>query len=198
MRRTTAAVLGTFAGTALLVGLKLGNGASAQGANASAQGTAAAAGGVQPTVQDTPTGLAVTPAPASPASPTATPRSSPTKRPRPKATTQPSRSAPSGGGSGGSGGSGLKNGTFTGAASSNEYGTIQVTLTVSGGRLTDVRATYPTSPSRTAQINARAIPALRQEALAAQSAQVSAVSGASFTSASYQASLRSALAAAKA
>ncbi|MEU6664864.1 FMN-binding protein [Streptomyces sp. NPDC046727] len=93
---------------------------------------------------------------------------------------------------------GLKNGTFRGPAARNEYGTIQTTITVSGGRITDVTAGFPTTPARSAQINAKAIPALRQEALAAQSATIDAVSGASFTSTSYKESLQAAIDAAKA
>ncbi|MFF4361628.1 FMN-binding protein [Streptomyces sp. NPDC001604] len=130
-----------------------------------------------------------TAAPTDPASP-----SSPcTSAPAPASPTAaaPSSSAPATG-------SGLKNGTFKGALAQNEYGTIQTTVTVSGGRITDVTASFPTTPARSAQINSRAIPALRQEALTAQSASIDAVSGASFTTASYKQSLQSAIDAAKA
>ncbi|MEV7978491.1 FMN-binding protein [Streptomyces sp. NPDC086519] len=95
-------------------------------------------------------------------------------------------------------GSGLRDGTFKGAASTNQYGTIQTTVSVSGGRITEVTATYPTSPAMTSQINARAIPALRKEALTAQSATIDSVSGATYTSSSYKKSLQSAIDAAKA
>ncbi|MEU9429422.1 FMN-binding protein [Streptomyces sp. NPDC048342] len=95
-------------------------------------------------------------------------------------------------------GSGLRDGTFRGAASTNQYGTVQTTVSISGGRITEVTATYPTSPGTTAQINARAIPALRKEALAAQSATIDSVSGATYTSGSYKKSLQSAIDAARA
>ncbi|WP_234537478.1 FMN-binding protein [Streptomyces shenzhenensis] len=95
-------------------------------------------------------------------------------------------------------GSGLRDGTFRGAASTNQYGTVQTTVSISGGRITQVTATYPTSPGTTAQINARAIPALRKEALAAQSATIDSVSGATYTSGSYKKSLQSAIDAARA
>jgi uncharacterized protein with FMN-binding domain len=196
VRRITASVVGTFAGTALLVALKFGDGAPPQVASA-------AAGGVQPLAQAGTADPSATPVPPSHQpigqSGAARPRTSKSNRqtaskPTSKPTSKPIRAVPTGTG----GGSGLKTGTFAGAASTNQYGTVRVTITVSGGRITDLQATYPTSPSRTAQINARAIPALRQEALSAQSAQVSTVSGASYTSASYRASLQSALSAAKA
>jgi uncharacterized protein with FMN-binding domain len=184
--------VGTFAGTALLVALKFGDGAPPQVASA-------AAGGVQPLAQAGTADPSATPVPPSHkpigrsgAARPRTPKSN--RQTASKPTSKPIRAVPTGTG----GGSGLKTGTFAGAASTNQYGTVRVTITVSGGRITDLQATYPTSPSRTAQINARAIPALRQEALSAQSAQVSTVSGASYTSASYRASLQSALSAAKA
>jgi uncharacterized protein with FMN-binding domain len=188
VRRITASVVGTFAGTALLVALKFGDGAPPQVGSA-------AAGGVQPLAQAGTADPSAAPVPPShqPIGHTATaqPRVPKSNRPTaPKPISKPTRAVPTG--------SGLKNGTFAGAASTNQYGTVRVTITVSGGRISDLQATYPTSPSRTAQINARAIPALRQEALSAQSAQVSTVSGASYTSASYRASLQSALSAAKA
>jgi uncharacterized protein with FMN-binding domain len=120
-------------------------------------------------------------------------RSGAAAAPRPstvRATSTPSRAAPPAGG--------LRDGTHAGRASSNQYGTIQVTITVQGGRMTAVNVSYPTTPSKTAEINARAIPRLRQSALAAQSASVATVSGATVTSLSFVASLRSALTAAKA
>ncbi|XVQ09483.1 FMN-binding protein [Spirillospora sp. CA-255316] len=93
---------------------------------------------------------------------------------------------------------GLKNGVFRGAVSVNPHGPIQVTIRVAGGRITGVTATHATSPAKTVQVNRRAIPVLRQEALAAQSARIDTVSGATYTSGSFTASLESALAAARA
>jgi uncharacterized protein with FMN-binding domain len=63
--------------------------------------------------------------------------------------------------------------------------------------MTAVTVAYPTAPSKTAEINARAVPRLRQQALAAQNANVSTVSGATYTSRSFIASLQAALTAAK-
>ena len=86
-------------------------------------------------------------------------------------------------------------GTYTGAAVDAYYGTVQVQATVSCGKLTDVRfLQYPSDRSTSQQINDYAMPILRQEAIAAQSAQVDAVSGATHTSGAFVQSLASALA----
>jgi uncharacterized protein with FMN-binding domain len=84
--------------------------------------------------------------------------------------------------------------TVTGGVSENQYGPVQVQVTVRGGKVTAVTATqYPNGDSRSAQISAYAIPALNQEALQAGSAAIDMISGASYTSESYLASLQSAL-----
>jgi uncharacterized protein with FMN-binding domain len=84
--------------------------------------------------------------------------------------------------------------TVTGGVSENQYGPVQVQVTVRGGKVTAVTATqYPNGDSRSAQISAYAIPALNQEAFQAGSAGIDMISGASYTSESYLASLQSAL-----
>ena len=110
-------------------------------------------------------------------------------------------SASTGGGAGTSGGTGTGTGsssraakTVTGAAADTMYGPVQVQITVTNGRLTAADATvYPTETSRDAQINAFAIPQLEQETVAAGNAKIDAVSGATYTSNGYIASLQSAL-----
>jgi uncharacterized protein with FMN-binding domain len=52
---------------------------------------------------------------------------------------------------------------------------------------------YPSGNGRDREINAYALPVLRQETLAAQSATIDAVSGATVTSEGYRESLQSAL-----
>ncbi|MFC6018487.1 FMN-binding protein [Plantactinospora solaniradicis] len=95
--------------------------------------------------------------------------------------------------------SGLRDGTFAGAGARYDYGTIKVTITVKGGKVSDVDADYPDEDPTSAGINENAIPKLRQQVLAAQSAsKITTVSGASLTSAAYKASLQSALDKAKA
>ncbi len=94
--------------------------------------------------------------------------------------------------SGEAGGSGLKNGTFKGSAARNPYGTIQVSIKISGGKITAADATYPLTGD-SATINPPAIASLKQSTLKAQSADVDAVSGATFTSESYVKSLQAAI-----
>lgn len=95
--------------------------------------------------------------------------------------------------------SGLRDGTFAGANANYAYGTVKVTITVAGGKVSQASATYPEADPTSAGINEGAIPKLRQETLGVTSAsKVNTVSGASLTSAAYKASLQSALDKAKA
>lgn len=86
-----------------------------------------------------------------------------------------------------------QSGTFTGAASSSRFGSVTVTVTVVGGKVSDVTAKTSAADNRSAQINSRAVPVLRAEVLAAQSAGIATVSGATYTSEAYITSLQSAL-----
>jgi uncharacterized protein with FMN-binding domain len=84
--------------------------------------------------------------------------------------------------------------TVTGAAWPTIYGPVQVRVTVTAGKLTAVSAVeYPTDTPRDYQINAFAIPQLNAEALAAGSAKIDTVSGATYTSGGYVGSLQNAL-----
>jgi len=84
--------------------------------------------------------------------------------------------------------------TVTGTAAQTRYGPVQVEITVTNGQITAADAVvYPTQSSKDRQINARAVPRLDQEALAAQSAGVDTVSGATYTSIGYRTSLQSAI-----
>lgn len=90
--------------------------------------------------------------------------------------------------------SGLKDGTFTGQSVDTRYGPVQVRVTVSGGKITQVDVpTYPTESFRDQEINQQAVPQLVSETLRAQSAKIDMVSGATFTSDGYEQSLQSAL-----
>ena len=85
-------------------------------------------------------------------------------------------------------------GTYKGAVVDTPYGTVQVSVTLTASKITDVTALKLTdSDSRSTQISNRAAPILRSEALASQSASVSSVSGATYTSNGYINSLQSAL-----
>jgi hypothetical protein len=84
--------------------------------------------------------------------------------------------------------------TVTGTAAETMYGPVQVQITVKSRKLTAVNMIqYPDGTPRDAQINAYAIPQLTQEALAANSAKIDAISGATYTSGGYITSLQSAL-----
>ncbi|MEV1289306.1 FMN-binding protein [Micromonospora sp. NPDC049679] len=77
-------------------------------------------------------------------------------------------------------------------------GRVQVQAHISGGRITDITPlTVPNSNGRDREINKNAVPKLRAAALAAQSAEIDAVSGATVTSEGYTESLQAALDAAE-
>ena len=85
-------------------------------------------------------------------------------------------------------------GTATGDAVDTQYGAAQVRVTVQDGKITKVEALQlQGNDPRSVQISSSAEPVLQQEALTDQTADVDAVSGATFTSASYTQSLQSAL-----
>lgn len=84
--------------------------------------------------------------------------------------------------------------TATGQVINTQYGPVQVRVTAQAGQIKDVVAVaLPGGDSRSAQISNYAGPQLRQQALAAQSAHIDGVAGASYTSAGYEQSLQSAL-----
>ncbi|WP_432991097.1 FMN-binding protein [Dactylosporangium sp. CA-233914] len=106
-----------------------------------------------------------------------------------------SGSGSSGSGTGASGGGASGAGkTYDGSTAQTRWGPVQVRITVDGRKITDVTAvTYPTANRRDQQINAYALPRLRAEVLAAQSAKIDTVSGATVTSEGYIESLQAAL-----
>jgi uncharacterized protein with FMN-binding domain len=74
------------------------------------------------------------------------------------------------------------------------FGPIQLRISLRNGKITDVTAiTAPSGDPRTDQINAAALPKLRERALSAQSADIETVSGATYTSAGYRESLQAAI-----
>lgn len=92
-----------------------------------------------------------------------------------------------------------KDGTYTGTRNDAFYGYIQVKVTISGGKITDVTfLEYPNDQHESRSINRKAMPMLKQEAINAQSANVNGVSGASDTSQAFEQSLSVALNQAKA
>ena len=117
-----------------------------------------------------------------------------TKTPKPKASATPSGSpttAPIET-------TGPRDGDFVGTVvRAGVYGTVQVQIRVVGGVITDIGTlAYPNKEVESQQISATAIPQLRSAALAAQSANISSISGASYTASAYKASLAAAIKAA--
>ena len=83
---------------------------------------------------------------------------------------------------------------LTGSDAANRYGDVQVRITTTGGHITKVAAvSLPNGDGRSQQISSFAGPQLAQQALAAQSANIDGVSGATYTSDSYKTSLQSAI-----
>jgi uncharacterized protein with FMN-binding domain len=82
---------------------------------------------------------------------------------------------------------------LVGKAYDVSYGVVQVRVTMTGTRITDITPLSLPQGGRSGDISQFAAPQLRREALAAQSAHIDTVSGASYTSAGYAMSLQSAL-----
>lgn len=184
MRRITLVVVSTLAVLVLLFSYRtsLGDGGSGQapqalsGARVLAESPTAAATGSA--AGPDPTGSASgSPDPTTPAKAgTSDPAGTRTTAPAPTTTT-PARTQ-----------------TVQGASEMTRYGQVQVQVTIAGGKITDVQAlAYPDRERRDQEINAQAIPMLRNQVLAAQSAKVDGVSGATYTTDGYLASVQSAL-----
>jgi uncharacterized protein with FMN-binding domain len=87
-----------------------------------------------------------------------------------------------------------KSGTFTGATAQTRWGPVQVQIVVANGKITSANAVrYPNGNGNDAQINAYAIPQLNSEAVAASSAKIDMISGATVTSGGYLQSLQNAI-----
>jgi len=103
-------------------------------------------------------------------------------------------SAAASGSTGSSGASSNAAGTFAGEVVQTRFGSVQVQISVTGGKITDVTALQLTDEDRrSVQISNRAAPLLRAEVLKAQSANVQTISGATVTSSAYLTSLQAAL-----
>jgi uncharacterized protein with FMN-binding domain len=111
-------------------------------------------------------------------------KAAPTKKATPAQTQAPAAPAQS---------SGIT-GTFDGNTASTRWGPVQVRIVVKDGKIVDASALQaPSGDSRSRSISQQAVPYLVQETLAAQSAQISGVGGASYTSNGWYQSLQSAL-----
>lgn len=82
----------------------------------------------------------------------------------------------------------------TGSDAQYQYGDIQLKVTMTAGRITDVAVVKADVYDQySQQLDQYALPQLRSQALRAQSAKLDGISGASYTSAAYEQSLQSAL-----
>jgi uncharacterized protein with FMN-binding domain len=173
VRRAIVALLGTATGTVLLVGAKGGFSQPAGPGTVPLADEPASA-----TPSRAPSAAVPSAAPSADPSAAASPKASPTKRATPTKAARP----------------GLRDGTWNGSRAANEYGTVELAIVVAGGRITDVKVLdSPDSHSRSRQINSRALPQLRTETLAAQSAAIDTITGATTTSESYRQSLQAAI-----
>lgn len=85
-------------------------------------------------------------------------------------------------------------GTFKGDTSQTRWGPVQVEITLTNGKITDVTTLqYPNGDRKSMNISSRVIPWLQEETLQVQSANISGISGATYTSTGFQSSLASAL-----
>ena len=84
-------------------------------------------------------------------------------------------------------------GTFTGATTPHEHGSVTVTVTLAEGAITNASATYEAVGDRSRGYAESAIPLLNQEVVQANGAAVDTVSGATYTTEAYLTSLQSAL-----
>lgn len=90
--------------------------------------------------------------------------------------------------------SGYRDGTYTGASENAYYGSVQVQVTVANHAIAGIKVlNYPSDRRTSRYINSQALPMLQQEAIAADSANVDTVSGATLTSEAYIRSLGTAL-----
>lgn len=168
MRRSTAAAVGTLTGAALILGVRL----SVQPTTVPVSSAAAGSSAEEPEAD------------AAGAESTAEPEATATKKPSGKKTTAPAEQDEEE--------VGLKAGTYKGKAVQHAYGTVQVTIKVSGGKITAADATYP-KEGFSGTINPNAVKSLNASTLKKQSADVDAVSGATLTSGAYSSSLQAAL-----
>jgi uncharacterized protein with FMN-binding domain len=115
-------------------------------------------------------------------------------QPSPSAPSSPSGTGPAAGSSPGRATAGGGTHSVTGAVEQFGYGELAVRVTVTGSRITNVTVpAIQTAEPFSRQLSEQAIPLLRSQVLAADSASINGVSGATFTSEAYATSLQAAL-----
>lgn len=84
--------------------------------------------------------------------------------------------------------------TYTGPSTNTRWGPVQVAITVTDGKITDVTVpVYPNGNPKDQEINAYALPILTKATLASQDGDIDMISGATVTSQGYVTSLQGAL-----
>lgn len=86
-----------------------------------------------------------------------------------------------------------KDGTYTGSVASTKRGDFQVSVEVSGGKITNINMLTQPTEGKSAEINKTAIPTYVQEAIDTQGTDIQLVSGASETYSGFKTSLQNAL-----
>ncbi|MDT2731381.1 FMN-binding protein [Streptococcus parauberis] len=90
--------------------------------------------------------------------------------------------------------SSMKDGTYTGASTGTEWGDVQLQIKVAGGKISKITVlAHPDTEDRSLMINQQALPVYKEEALAAQSATINQVSGATETYKGFTGSLQDAI-----
>ena len=179
MKRALLAVVGTVAGLISLLGYKssstklhLATGPLSSGTTGSS-GAPETSGAPDTSAPDAPTTASPPVTPGATAAPPRTTHAPTTKAP---SSTTPAVQ------------------TITGPVEPNQYGDVQVQVTIDHGQITSVTAPQlPHDRRRSQEISNYAAPILSQEALQAQSANIDSVSGATYTSEGYAQSLQAAL-----
>jgi hypothetical protein len=165
VKRALAAVVGTIAGLAVLLGYK--------------SGPVKRAPVLTPQAPNGPIGAPVGPAAPATSPPTTAAPAAPGAPAAPPASTAP-----------GAGGAR----TVTGPDVPNQFGDVQVQLTLQGSRIVSAKALQlPFDRQRSYEISQAAGPILAQEVVQAQSANIDLLSGATYTSESYAQSVQAAL-----
>lgn len=183
MLRAAAVLTGTVAGLAALLTFKSHPATIAAGPPATPPATSQATGSPAPT-SAAPSHPAATPSHPAAAKSPATASKSPAATTKSPAAAGKSPAAPAA----------PTARTVTGTVANTQYGPMQVQLTLTGQKITKVTVLQRTDAgAESDEIDSSAIPKLTSETLAAQSAQINAVSGASYTSQGYIQSLQSAL-----
>ena len=88
---------------------------------------------------------------------------------------------------------GYQDGSWLGDAEFTKWGDVQVQVVIEGGEITDIVVVQIPNDRKSASINNVATPILQGQAISIQGADLDIVSGATYTSRNYAASLQSAL-----